>query len=77
MRLQAPFSGGLREQRKVFLLFRQGIPSFITPINHTIDTGKKIDARNIDKSDYCINEISPINIANLAKNILNSELLNG
>ena len=51
--------------------------SFITPINHTIDTGKKIDAKNIDKSDYCINEISPINIANLAKNILNSELLNG
>lgn len=51
--------------------------SFTTPVNCVIDTGKKIDARNIDKSDYCINEIEPTNIANLAKKILNLELKNG
>lgn len=51
--------------------------SFATPINRTIDTGKKIDARNINKSDYCIHDIPAISVANLAKEILNLENLNG
>lgn len=45
--------------------------SFVTPINYVIDTGKKIDAKNIDKSDYCINDIPANSVANLAKKILN------
>lgn len=49
--------------------------SFVTCINRTIDTGKKIDAKNIDKSDYCINDIPAISVANLAREILNLENL--
>ncbi|WP_169940063.1 lipopolysaccharide heptosyltransferase I [Campylobacter sp. RM15925] len=46
--------------------------AFLTPINQTIDTDKKIDARKIDKSDLCIREISPSLVANTAKRLLNA-----
>lgn len=46
--------------------------AFLTPINLTIDTGKKIDARRIDKRDFCIREISPNLIALNAKRLLNA-----
>lgn len=46
--------------------------AYVTPINLTIDTGKKIDARRIDKSDFCIREISPALVADSAKRLLNA-----
>lgn len=44
--------------------------SFLTPFNLTIDTGKKIDAFKIDKSDFCINEINPNLVAKMANELL-------
>lgn len=44
--------------------------TFKTSINLTIDAGKKIDAKRIDKNDFCINEISPKDIYKLAKDLI-------
>lgn len=45
--------------------------AYATSINLVLDAGKKIDARNIDKNDFCIRDIKPIKIINLAKRLLN------
>lgn len=45
--------------------------TYQTDINLTIHSGKKIDAKNLNKNDFCINEIKPNKIANLATRLLN------
>ena len=45
--------------------------TYETSINLTIDTGKIIDAKKINKNDFCIQQIAPVEIANLAKRLLN------
>ena len=45
--------------------------AYITDKNLVIDMGKQIDARSIDKNDFCIREIFPETIANFAKRLLN------
>ncbi|MSN96537.1 lipopolysaccharide heptosyltransferase I [Campylobacter sp. FMV-PI01] len=44
--------------------------SYQTPVNLVIDTGKKIDAFKIDKTDFCINEIDPNLIIQKANKLL-------
>lgn len=44
---------------------------YATPINLAIDAGKKIDARKIDKNDFCINEIDPQIIVKMVLELLN------
>ena len=44
--------------------------AFITPKNLVIDAGKKINARKINKNDFCINEISPQIIAQRALELI-------
>ena len=46
--------------------------AFASPINLTLDAGKKIDAKKIDKSDFCVRDIAPQSIANAAKRLLNA-----
>ena len=46
--------------------------AYATPVNLTIDAGKKIDARKIDKSDFCVRDIAPQAIANAAKRLLDA-----
>lgn len=46
--------------------------AYATPVNLTLDTGKKIDARKIDKSDFCVRDIAPQAIANAAKRLLDA-----
>jgi len=41
-----------------------------TPINRKIDCRKKIDALNLNKKDFCIREISPLDIVSLAEGLL-------
>ena len=45
--------------------------AFVTEINLVVDMGKEIDARSIDKNDFCIREIYPETVANFAKRLLN------
>ena len=45
--------------------------AYITDKNLVIDMGKQIDARSIDKNDFCIREIFPETVANFAKRLLN------
>ena len=45
--------------------------AYITDKNLVIDMGKQIDARSIDKNDFCIKEIYPETVANFAKRLLN------
>ena len=45
--------------------------AYITDKNLVIDMGKQIDARGIDKNDFCIREIFPETVANFAKRLLN------
>ncbi|EJP74695.1 MULTISPECIES: lipopolysaccharide heptosyltransferase I [Campylobacter] len=45
--------------------------AYETPINLLIDMGRQIDARSIDKNDFCIREIFPETVANFARKILN------
>lgn len=45
--------------------------AYITDKNLVIDMGKQIDARSIDKNDFCIREIFPETISNFAKRLLN------
>ena len=44
--------------------------AYTTPVNLTIDAGKKIDAKKINKSDFCVRDIAPQAIANAAKRLL-------
>ncbi|NLK66693.1 MAG: lipopolysaccharide heptosyltransferase I [Campylobacteraceae bacterium] len=44
--------------------------AYTTDINLTLDTGKKIDAMKIDKTDFCINEIEPNLVIKTAKKLL-------
>lgn len=44
--------------------------AFITDKNLVVDMGKIIDARSIDKNDFCIKEIYPETVANFAKRLL-------
>ena len=46
--------------------------AYATPINLTLDAGKKIDAKKIDKSDFCVRDIAPQAIANAAKRLLDA-----
>ena len=46
--------------------------AYATPVNLTIDAGKKIDAKKIDKSDFCVRDIAPQTIANAAKRLLDA-----
>ena len=46
--------------------------AYATPVNLTIDAGKKIDAKKIDKSDFCVRDIAPQAIANAAKRLLDA-----
>ena len=46
--------------------------AYATPVNLTIDAGKKIDARKIYKSDFCVRDIAPQAIANAAKRLLDA-----
>ena len=46
--------------------------AYATPVNLTLDAGKKIDARKIDKSDFCVRDIAPQAIANAAKRLLDA-----
>ncbi len=46
--------------------------AFASPVNLTLDAGKKIDARKIDKSDFCVRDIAPQAIANAAKRLLDA-----
>ena len=41
-----------------------------TPINRTIDCGKDIDALNLNKKDFCIQNIEAAKIVTLAKELL-------
>ena len=43
---------------------------FATDINKTIDCGKEIDPLNLDKKDYCIENIKPFKIIDMAKILL-------
>ena len=45
--------------------------AYVTDINLVVDMGKEIDARSIDKNDFCIREIYPETVANFAKRLLN------
>ena len=45
--------------------------AYVTQKNIIIDMGKKIDARSIDKNDFCVREICPETVANFAKRLLN------
>lgn len=45
--------------------------AFVTPINLVADVGKFIDAKHIDKKDFCIKEIDPNLICELARKLLN------
>lgn len=45
--------------------------AFKTPINSVIDAGKEVNSKRIDKTDFCINLISPNLIINEAKRLLN------
>lgn len=44
--------------------------AFVTDKNLVVDMGKSIDARSIDKNDFCIKEIYPETVANFAKRLL-------
>lgn len=44
--------------------------AYVTKKNITLDTKAKIDAKNINKNDFCINEIKPEIIVNEAKRLL-------
>ena len=46
--------------------------AFASPVNLTLDAGKKIDAKKIDKSDFCVRDIAPQAIANAAKRLLDA-----
>lgn len=46
--------------------------AFASPVNLTLDAGKKIDAKKIDKSDFCVRDIAPQTIANAAKRLLDA-----
>lgn len=46
--------------------------AYATPVNLTLDAGKKIDAKKIDKSDFCVRDIAPQTIANAAKRLLDA-----
>ena len=46
--------------------------AYATPVNLTIDAGKKIDAKKIDKSDFCVRDIAPQAIASAAKRLLDA-----
>ena len=46
--------------------------TYATPVNLTLDAGKKIDAKKIDKSDFCVRDIAPQTIANAAKRLLDA-----
>ena len=45
--------------------------AYLTDKNLVVDMGKQIDARSIDKNDFCIREIYPETVANFAKRLLN------
>lgn len=45
--------------------------SYETPTNKTISAGKNVDVFNTCKDDFCIKNIAPQSIANLAKELLN------
>ncbi|WP_149720526.1 lipopolysaccharide heptosyltransferase I [Campylobacter concisus] len=45
--------------------------AYVTDKNLVVDMGKQIDARSIDKNDFCIREIYPETVANFAKRLLN------
>ena len=45
--------------------------AYVTDKNLVVDMGKEIDARSIDKNDFCIREIYPETVANFAKRLLN------
>ncbi len=44
--------------------------TFQTPINLTVDCGKKIDPKKLDKKDFCIKEIDPKIIIQKAEKLL-------
>ena len=46
--------------------------AYATPVNLTLDAGKKADAKKIDKSDFCVRDIAPQAIANAAKRLLDA-----
>ncbi len=46
--------------------------AYASPVNLTLDAGKKIDAKKIDKSDFCVRDIAPQAIANAAKRLLDA-----
>ena len=46
--------------------------AFASPLNLTLDAGKKIDAKKIDKSDFCVRDIAPQAIASAAKRLLDA-----
>ena len=46
--------------------------AFASPVNLTLDAGKKIDAKKIDKSDFCVRDIAPQAIASAAKRLLDA-----
>ena len=46
--------------------------AFASPVNLTLDAGKKVDAKKIDKSDFCVRDIAPQTIANAAKRLLDA-----
>ena len=48
--------------------------AFASPVNLTLDAGKKVDARKINKSDFCVRDIAPQAIANAAKSLLRKDL---
>ena len=45
--------------------------AYVTDKNLVVDMGKEIDARSINKNDFCIREIYPETVANFAKRLLN------
>lgn len=45
--------------------------AYVTDKNLVVDMGKEIDARSIDKNDFCIREIYPETVTNFAKRLLN------
>ena len=45
--------------------------AYVTDKNLVVDMGKEIDARSIDKNDFCIREIYPETVANFTKRLLN------
>lgn len=46
--------------------------AFASPVNLTLDAGKKVDAKKIDKSDFCVRDIAPQAIVNAAKRLLDA-----